>query len=677
MLKLYSIFHLNLAYSSIEENQRAQVIECCYWPLLRLARKLNLPFGIEAPAYTLNVIAEIDPAWLAELYALMKNGSCEFIGSGYAQIIGPLVPAAVNRANLRLGLELYERLFHSRPRLALVNEQAYSSGLVKQYLEAGFKALVMEWDNPFQQHPEWSREWRYLPQFACDQHGNRIPLIWNKSIAFQKFQRYAHAELELDEYYSYLKQHLSDRPRAFPMYGNDVEIFDFRPGRYQTEPVLNGQNEWARIEKLFEALLAEERFSFIRPSQVLDLFDAPGAGNELHLESPEQPVPVKKQGKYNLTRWAVTGRNNTRINTDCWRIFEYLKDEPQATDVDWRELCYLWSSDFRTHITEKRWTNYQTRLKESLEKFQVRNKPSPDVETKAAVREIFVEANFQPRVERKGRYLDIETENLRIILNCRRGLALDKLWFKSVSEQPLVGTLAHGYYEDIDWGADYYTGHLVFEMPGQPKVTDLNPIDPTVAIAPSRREICVSGCVATPLGPVTKTITLKRNGTLDLEYALDWTKIPLGSLRIANITLNPEAFDAEQLYFETHNGGTAAERFHVGGRRIDHGRSVSFLVSASGGLGMTENQFICGDAKKRIAITTSHAQAYTLPLVTAMPISGSYFFRAAFSVQEIDETSRETGRSFPCRFRFNLAAFANAGQGRYKSSSEQTRDWMR
>ncbi|MEE8481244.1 MAG: hypothetical protein V3T59_08400 [Desulfobacterales bacterium] len=48
MLQLYSIFHLNIAYSSIEEEQRPELIRCCYWPLLRLARKYDLPFGIEA-----------------------------------------------------------------------------------------------------------------------------------------------------------------------------------------------------------------------------------------------------------------------------------------------------------------------------------------------------------------------------------------------------------------------------------------------------------------------------------------------------------------------------------------------------------------------------------------------------------------------------------------------------
>ena len=36
-LNLFAMFHLNLAFSSIEESDRARVIECCYWPLLAMA----------------------------------------------------------------------------------------------------------------------------------------------------------------------------------------------------------------------------------------------------------------------------------------------------------------------------------------------------------------------------------------------------------------------------------------------------------------------------------------------------------------------------------------------------------------------------------------------------------------------------------------------------------------
>ncbi|MFH1634927.1 MAG: hypothetical protein ABIG63_13110 [Chloroflexota bacterium] len=87
---------------------------------------------------------------------------------------------------MRLGHQVYERLLGFRPDIALVNEQAYSAGLVQHYIDAGYRVIIMEWDNPYRCHSEWKPEWRYLPQIACGQHGEEIPVIWNKSIAFQK-----------------------------------------------------------------------------------------------------------------------------------------------------------------------------------------------------------------------------------------------------------------------------------------------------------------------------------------------------------------------------------------------------------------------------------------------------------------------------------------------------------
>ena len=46
-LDLFAFFHLNLAFSSIEEEQRGDVISRCYWPLLVLC-EAHGPIGIEA-----------------------------------------------------------------------------------------------------------------------------------------------------------------------------------------------------------------------------------------------------------------------------------------------------------------------------------------------------------------------------------------------------------------------------------------------------------------------------------------------------------------------------------------------------------------------------------------------------------------------------------------------------
>lgn len=636
-LKLYFIVHLNLAYSSIEEEQRPEVIEKCYWPLLRLARKHRLPFGIEATGYTLEVIAKIDTKWIEELRSLVTEGICEFVGSGYAQIIGPLVPAEVNGANLRIGNDVYEQLLGLQPRIALVNEQAYSAGLIQHYLDAGYKAIVMEWDNPFRFHPDWDPEWRYLPQVASGQHGEEIPLLWNKSIAFQKFQRYAHGDMELDEYIQYLASHTSDSPRVMSLYGNDVEVFDFRPGRYHTEAKLDGENEWVRIEELFEKLKYDGRFNLILPSGVLEMLSESNAGNRLSLESPEQPTPVKKQGKYNVTRWAVTGRDDLGINTICYRICARLKGDPQASEEDWKELCYLWSSDFRTHITEKRWGNYLKRLQIFSDKWE--KGPSEKTITRSQSNKVKAGS---PLIREEGRFLYIDTGSLSITLNCSRGLTIDKLHFKDAGPTPQVVTLPHGYFDDISMGADWYTGHLVHEGPGQPKVTDLNPT--RIEVESAGDEIAVIGTVDTLLGPINKTVTLSlAEPAVSIKHALQWETLPMGTLRFGHITLNPEAFDRESLFFRTHSGGFDPEIFILGGHQVQQGTPVSFLVSAESGVGMTEGWLEAGDARTRLRIESNRSELAVIGLIAYREIDGKFFCRVSFSAGELDETRRGQG----------------------------------
>ncbi|NQV20223.1 MAG: glycoside hydrolase family 57, partial [Rhodospirillales bacterium] len=421
---LYSVFHLNLCYSSIEENRRPQVVEQCYWPLLRLIRDHELPLGLEASAYTLETIRDIDPSWIETLRGLLAAGGCEFVGSGYAQIAGPLVPADVNAANLKLGNQVYETLLGVRPTLALVNEQVFSAGLVEHYLSAGYRAIVMDWDNPARNNPDWARALGRMPQRAAGVGGQSIPVLWSHSLGFQRFQRYAHGDTGLDDFLAYLAKKTggSNDTGAYPVYTNDAEVFDFRPGRHKTEPPLDGTGEWARIAQLYATFLEDPRYRLVAPSEVLDLLEQPRAGTLLRLESAEHPLPLKKQDKYSIIRWAVTGRDDLRINTLCWELFEALKSRDSASDEDWRELCYLWSSDFRTHITGARWQTYSQRL-ETFHRNVVSHPAAKARLSKAAAEP----ASPPPRVERTGRWLDIETGALALRMDYDRGCAIDRL----------------------------------------------------------------------------------------------------------------------------------------------------------------------------------------------------------------------------------------------------------
>jgi hypothetical protein len=638
-LNLFALFHCNLAFSSIEEESRGEVIARCYWPLLELAQNHG-PIGLEATGFTLEEIAKRDPEWIGRARALIASGRIELIGSGYSQIIGPLVPARVTEENLKLGNEIYRRLLGVTPTLALINEQAYSAGLVGLYLDAGYRAILMDWDNPGANHPEWPAETRHLPQRARGADDREIGLLWTNTVAFQKLQRFAHGDIALDDYLGYVRERRGENSRALCVYASDAEIFDFRPGRFRTEEKMSGESEWARLAQAFEALKNEH--ALIAPAAALALNEASAA---LRLESAACPVPVKKQRKYNLSRWAVTGRDDIAVNAACQRIYERLI-VTNAGDAAWKELCYLWASDFRTHITQKRWVAFCGRLN---------NFASGDEEVptrSAALKMHHRTPAFSPKGEEGERFISVSTPTLSVRLDRRRGLAIERLGFGG---EPIIGGLPHGHFDDIALQADWYTGDCVFEAPGEHKVTDLEWCEAEVW-QDANGDMIASARIDTPKGPIEKTLRFSATEPrVDFDLVLHWEDWGKGSLRLGHITLLPEAFDWAKLSLTTHNGGKDSETFSLKDASVDHGAPVSFLVSCSHGIGMTEGWAEIGDDQTRIRVEVDRATAPLLGLLTHRQSGGSLFCQLALSALELDETRKPCAFvKGPRRFRFGI-----------------------
>jgi hypothetical protein len=632
-LQLFALFHLNLAFSSIEEERRPEVIRRCYWPLLDLAAAHG-PIGVELTGLTLEEIARHDPEWIGRVRVLIAAGQIELIGSGYAQIIGPLVPACVTERNLALGNELYAKWLNCRPKLALINEQAYSAGLVGLYLDAGYRGILMDWDNCAAHHPEWAKETRYRPQRALGNDGRAIDLLWTNTVAFQKLQRLAHGDISQAEYVRYVRGQTGLTDRLFCLYASDAEVFDFRPGRFRTEEALAG-SEWQRIADAFAALAETPDCTLVRPGDALT-----GAQKvPLRLESAACPVPVKKQRKYNLSRWAVTGRDDIAINATCQRICSDLVAS-NATDADWKELCYLWSSDFRTHITEKRWSEFCKRLQAAEMKWAA-DAPVP---SRRAAR----------GAKLSERHIRIETPSLIAVLDRRRGLAIESLRFAG-NAAPTVGGLPHGHFDDIALQADWYTGDCVFEAPGEPKVTDLEWCE-AHQFRDNDGNVCVHGRIETPNGPIEKTLTFFANESkVEFDIAFHWHDWGRGSLRLGHVTLLPAAFDLAALSLTTHNGGKLPETFCLNGASVDHGAPVSFLVSCSYGFGMTEGWAEIGDNATRLRVCVDREIAPLLGLLTHRRVGDSLFCQLVLSALELDETRTPTAyREGPRRFRFSI-----------------------
>jgi hypothetical protein len=632
MLKLYSIYHLNMMFSSIEEDDRRAIVDRCYWPLLSLSDD-GYKLGIELTGHTLELINSIDHQWVEKFKSLLSQGKVELIGSGYSQIIGPLVPAEVNEWNQQLGLDIYKNILGVRPAIALVNEMAYSSGLVEHYLNNGYKAIIMEWNNPRKYHPEWDNGLRYHAQKTVNQQGDSINLIWADSIAFQKFQRYAHAEVSLTELMTYLASHKNVDERFFPLYTSDAEVFDYRPGRFKTEAILTHKTaEWDRIEMLVKALNESDGYEFALPSEVIQYAGHSSSGHELSLEATEHPIPVKKQAKYNITRWAVTGRNDLWLNTICYRIFSEVKkyDDREL----WKTLCNLWGSDFRTHITSMRWGLLLTEIGQLVKELNI------DLRDQNNKKQF---NNSNEYFQGHEKYEILSNSVLEVSLNTYKGCTIHS-YKPHGQEYPLLGTLDHGYFDDIEYGVDYFSGHAVIEKLGSHKITDISAGETHIWKENELNEIWLE-LTREDVG-FQKGVVLENN-SLWLSNTISFSSKKKEIIHPFHFTLIPEAWDFSSLYYATHNGGNELEVFPIEGKDFHHGDNHSFLISSRHGLGNTNGVIVIGDRYQSIEFSIDLNQAFLIPSVFIQKISNlKFLFRLVYSAQEVDETSRTDSKYY-------------------------------
>ena len=614
---LYTVFHLNLAFSSIEVEQHGDVVKHCYWPLLQLA-EAGVPVGIEMTAYTLEAINHLDPDWVGKFKKLIAEGKCELVASGDSQIIGPLIPAEVNHANLRLGQDAYHRLVGVRPGIAYLNEQAVSAGLLDVYIDEGFEAVVVEWDNPFSHNPDWSKDGLNRPQSLKSASGRSIKVIWNHAIAFQKFQRYVHGELTLADYLHYLVKVLRPDMLAFPVYGSDAEVFDFRPGRYQTEAA-QVSGEWQRIATLFNALNSMSEYQWRLPSSLLAFWQP---DEPLSLTNAEHPVSVKKQAKYNISRWGLSGRNDLLLNSHCYRALARLQHSPHASDDEWRNLCRMWASDLRTHLTQTRYNALPlTATATQAPQF------SPWQDTAA------VDIHY----DTERRRLHIRTASVQLSLNGNRGLAIDQLAFLSHDFEPVIGTLSHGHFDHISYGADFYSNHLLLErFRDRDRVADLNRVSFELARQDGYPVVYCRQTLKS--GAIIKWYRIEEEAVHTGVYFEDKQR-PEASVRLGFITL---LNCAERAWYHTKLGGNHNETFHIRAD-MDQGAPVSSIVSASSALGATDGHIRFGTGKLGVSLSWDPAKCAALPMVSSKQIDEEYLNRLWFSLAEADETLKQGG----------------------------------
>ena len=606
-MQLYSIFHLNTSFSSIEKNQIPDVVNKCYWPLLELAILDGVKISIEASASTLIDIYKVDKYFISRLKHLIKLNRCEFIGSGYKQIIGPLVPFEVNNYNIKRGNQIYKEMIGYKPNIFFVNEQAISKSMIDLYRPNGYDSIVIDWNNYKKANPSTKNNLQYEICSIKDKNKKKINIIWNNSINFQKFQRYVYNERTFDELTNKIIK-LKKKNIYWSFYGSDAEIFNYRPKRFFTENKIK-INEWCKINNLYLDLSKKKEIKFSFINEIIKK----NTTLVKKLTNAEHPILVKKQSKYNITRWALTGRNDLELNKYCWDFFEKIKNTKNTNK--WDKLCDLWSSDYRTHITEKKWLILKAKLKKKIKQQKINfNK-------------------YKIKKNNSKNYL-IKNKNIEVILDSKKGFSIKKYVNKNLSSKALFGWLPQGEIDYIDHDVDYFSGHFT-QTNGKVKNTCLNLLNKMYF--EDKNSLLIKG--KTNNISFLKSIELKKN---ELHLGVNIKKVPTGVVRLFYITLNSKNFNKKKLFYSCKNGTKKMEKFSINhSKNFNHGNRVSDSVSSTTCLGVTDGIFCIGDSKKILKIYIDKKINPILPMVEFFNNKKNYLLRVYFSAMETDDTSKE------------------------------------
>jgi hypothetical protein len=612
----YVIFHHNLLYSSIPESHYEYIVNEIYRSILKLAEK-GFKMGVEFNGWTLEKIAQISPEYIETIKELEQEKKIELIASSYTQAIFPLIPYEVNRKNLELGIEVFKKFFGKVPKIFLLNEMVYSIGTVKLLKEFGFESFIFDWVNAIKGN-NWKRKLK-LWEVAQNE---KLKVLWADTYMTQKFQRFVWKEIDKEDYASFLKRKLSSGPFALPLYVGDAEIFEYIPGS------LNFTKEGSDFKRLEEVLNFVNNFFPIRlslPSEVVNLKEN---CEEISISTSDYPVRTKKQDKYNVTRWAVTGRNSTKMNTQCYELYEKIKETKDKNL--WKNLCLLWSSDFRTNTTDEKYLLFRNLMGYSL----------LTAKSKKTCERTQLEENSEFTVNyfHKGRYFVIETPYHRAVLIKNKGLALKELTFKEKFSHPLIGTVEHGFYEDISYGADFFSFHTLIATQKGEQITDLSAkVDVFCTFENGFLKVRNAKPINLPFVSIYKEYWFSK--TVKVVYKLYFKDLFPMSIRLGIVTLIPDAFEKETLFYKTHNGGKDEEIFYLAGKTVKLDAPVNYIVTAQGCLGATEGTLTFGDKKKEVTIFTEKSKLYTVPLIRYEEFEDSFFFRISHTICERDEVA--------------------------------------
>ncbi len=649
-MNFFLVFHHNLAFSSIPTDHYRYLVDKVYGRLLDIAEN-GIQMGLEYTGETLEIIADLQPSYITRLETLLAGRRVELIGSSYSQAIFPLIPARVNRWNLQYGIETYKKILRTRPKTALVNEQCYSDSLADLYREAGYEAIIFDWMNARKEH-SWPESWRYQPVIHS---GTGLIFLWSDCISFQKLQRTVWGELDKEEWEEFITACCNNANSSsvanplFSLYASDVEVFDYRPGTLETLTADRGH--FKKLHNLLGRLTKKGEASILLPSQALARARTASLPEIERVCTPSYPIRTKKQDKYNVSRWAVTGRASTRMNTQCHRLLDTLTqleaDNCRMEELGHlrRELVRLWGSDFRTHTTDEKIENFRNRMGAALYQAGQGGYRETVQKQLQEVKKVQAGSSSAMVARHKGRRLLIENNGTSLTLLKNRGLAIESFLCRQYSPHPLIGTIPHGFFSDISLGSDFYSGHIMLLTQNGHLYTDLSSKISDLDIQVAEDGVRVSNKVPMQLPGLSifKILTLGDN-VLTIRYEMYAQDLRPASLRLGICTFPPRSFDRNTLFYQTINGGDRAEQFRLRDIRVSQEAPVNQIVSCRHCLGNTDGRLVVGDAVKELTITSNPAELYSVPLVHYREVTGGsgepdFFLRVYNSICERDDVA--------------------------------------
>ena len=313
-MKKKLFFHLNLDFSSIELDERKNVIESSYIPILRLADKYDI--YIEATISTLHQIKELNYTFFTDLTKHFFDNKSNFIASGRYQIIHDCYSDKVFYENIVESKLDYQEILGFVPKKWLAHEMVFSRRLLRLYAKANIKEVLIDK--------------RSLPKSFHDYDRVKIKdldlsLLLADSLHWQFIQDYTSGEKKT----KYLNLPFKFSNHEF-IYSGDAEHFGVDIGRFDHEIKQKTNFRFNRLDE------------FLNEINVLTI---PERIRRVDLAEFLQIVYVKKQKKYNISRWVIGGRlDNQYLNA-------YITT---GADINLSDLM----SDMRTHWTGKKTLNW-------------------------------------------------------------------------------------------------------------------------------------------------------------------------------------------------------------------------------------------------------------------------------------------------------------------------------